>query len=407
MPLDYDPNSEWEAPVIIGGTPATPVRMNKIEDGLKAVSDAYDALEAGDTTIGAATPSDGDVLTYDTVTGWGAAAPTGGGGGGAVDSVNGQTGTVVLDQDDVGDGTTYKQYSATEKSKLAGVANGATANDTDANLKNRANHTGTQTASTISDFAETTRDTMGTALVAGTGIAITVNDGADTITIDATGGGSVPDATTSVKGVVQLAGDLGGTAASPTVPGLSGKVALSTIDAKGDLLVGTANDTISKVGVGSNGQVLTADSTQTAGVKWATPSAGATVGAAVYLNAATLASATGQRTVLFDTTEIADTGFSYNSSTGELTITDAGWYSVYAHVRLQAGHNGYIVVYVYAGSNASVRGDQATATTLEAFATGVDYYAAGTVLHVELYSQNSSQISGGDRHRTTFRVVKL
>ncbi len=32
-----------------------------------------------------------------------------------------------------------------------------------------------------------------------------------------------PDATTSSKGIVQLAGDLGGTAASPTVPGLSAK----------------------------------------------------------------------------------------------------------------------------------------------------------------------------------------
>jgi hypothetical protein len=37
--------------------------------------------------------------------------------------------------------------------KLAGVSTGATANDTDANLKARANHTGTQTASTISDFS--------------------------------------------------------------------------------------------------------------------------------------------------------------------------------------------------------------------------------------------------------------
>ena len=39
---------------------------------------------------------------------------------------------------------------------------------------------------------------------------------------------SVLDATTLIKGVVQLAGDLGGTAASPTVPGLSGKVATTT-----------------------------------------------------------------------------------------------------------------------------------------------------------------------------------
>lgn len=48
---------------------------------------------------------------------------------GAVDSVNGQTGVVVLDQDDVLDGTTYKQYSDTEKTKLAGIEAGADVTD--------------------------------------------------------------------------------------------------------------------------------------------------------------------------------------------------------------------------------------------------------------------------------------
>jgi hypothetical protein len=73
----------------------------------------------------------------------------------AVDSVNGQTGVVVLDQDDILDGVTFKQYSQTEKSKLAGIATGATANQTDSYLLDRANHTGTQLASTISDFQTT------------------------------------------------------------------------------------------------------------------------------------------------------------------------------------------------------------------------------------------------------------
>jgi len=51
--------------------------------------------------------------------------------------------------DTVTDGTTNKAYTATEKTKLANIAAGATANDTDANLKNRANHTGTQAISTV------------------------------------------------------------------------------------------------------------------------------------------------------------------------------------------------------------------------------------------------------------------
>jgi hypothetical protein len=45
----------------------------------------------------------------------------------------------------------------------------------------------------------------------------------------------------------------------------------SLVDAKGDLLVGTADNTVARKAAGTNGQTLTADSTQTDGLKWATP----------------------------------------------------------------------------------------------------------------------------------------
>jgi hypothetical protein len=46
------------------------------------------------------------------------------------------------------------------------------------------------------------------------------------------------------------------------------------VDAKGDIIAATAADTVARLAVGSNDQVLTADSSTATGLKWATPAAG-------------------------------------------------------------------------------------------------------------------------------------
>lgn len=54
----------------------------------------------------------------------------------------------------------------------------------------RASHTGTQLASTISDFSEAVDDRVSGLLVAGSNITLTYNDGANTLTIASVGGGA-------------------------------------------------------------------------------------------------------------------------------------------------------------------------------------------------------------------------
>jgi hypothetical protein len=52
---------------------------------------------------------------------------------------------------------------------------------------------------------------------------------------------------------------------------------LTILDAKGDLISATAADTPARLAVGTNGQILTVDSTTATGLKWATPAGGGKV----------------------------------------------------------------------------------------------------------------------------------
>ena len=59
------------------------------------------------------------------------------------------------------------------------------------------------------------------------------------------------------------------------------------VDAKGDLLVGTADNAVSRLAAGTNGYVLTADSAETGGLKWAAPAAVGTFTSSILFEGAT------------------------------------------------------------------------------------------------------------------------
>lgn len=70
-------------------------------------------------------------------------------------------------------------------------------------------------------------------------------------------------------------------------------IAKTIVDAKGDLIAATAADTVSRLAVGTNGQVLTADSTTATGLKWAAAGGGMTLISDLSPSSATSISITG------------------------------------------------------------------------------------------------------------------
>ena len=94
-----------------------------------------------------------------------------------------------------------------------------------------------------------------------------------------------------------------------TAAGLSASI----VDAKGDLIAATAADTVSRLAVGTNGQVLTADSTAATGLKWATASGGMTLLSTTSLSGAstTVNSFSGYTSLIFYVTNMTNATNSY------------------------------------------------------------------------------------------------
>lgn len=172
----------------------------------------------------------------------------------------------------------------------------------------RANHTGSQAASTISDFNEAAQDAVGNAV--GTGLTYTDSTGSISVTAntyDAYGSASTVagnltthESDTTTHGTT---GNIVGTSDTQTLTNktltspkinedvavtatatelnyvdgvtsaiqtqLDGKVDESLFDTKGDILVASADNTPAKLAAGTNGYLLTANSAATNGVEWA------------------------------------------------------------------------------------------------------------------------------------------
>ena len=95
-------------------------------------------------------------------------------------------------------------------------------------------------------------------------------------------------------------------------------ITAGVVDAKGDLIVGSADDAVARLGVGTNGQVLTAASGATYGVQWSDPAAVGVFGSSIEFEGST---ANGFETTLAVTDPTADRTITLPDATGTVALT--------------------------------------------------------------------------------------
>ena len=108
-------------------------------------------------------------------------------------------------------------------------------------------------------------------------------------------------------------------------------ITAGTVDAKGDLIVGSADDAVARLAVGTDNYILTADSSATNGVAWKAPQAVGVFGASILFEGAT---ADDYETTLEVADPTADRTITLPNATGTVALTS----DVTTHANLTEAH---------------------------------------------------------------------
>jgi len=95
-------------------------------------------------------------------------------------------------------------------------------------------------------------------------------------------------------------------------------ITAGVVDAKGDLIVGSADDAVTRLAAGTNGYILTANSSATNGIEWAAPQAVGVFGESIVFEGAT---ADAYETTLAVTDPTADRTITLPNATGTVALT--------------------------------------------------------------------------------------
>jgi len=170
------------------------------------------------------------------------------------------------------------------------------------------------------------------------------------------------------------------------------------IDAKGDLIAGTAADTAARLAVGTNGQVLTADSTAATGLAWATVGGSSGPAFFAFRNTTNQSFSTGTETKVQLNGEQFDTDNCFDSTTNyRFTPNKAGYYQISGHIQMDTAVSFMYLAVKKNGTNWAVLNRASLDLSGPSGSTLV--YLNGSTDYVELFVQvtgSSPQIGWGD-----------
>jgi hypothetical protein len=183
------------------------------------------------------------------------------------------------------------------------------------------------------------------------------------------------------------------------IPSVEGGIQPTLLTTKGDIIVATGNATLVRQGVGTNGQVLTADSTQADGVIWATPATPSPtfVGCSLRKTAAQTTSAATYTVITFTAEDIDTNGFHDNSTnTGRITIPTgyAGKYLITGQLSTNNGDQTHTSAIKKNGANFNTfpGGKSVQSGAGNASQTLIMDLAVGDYVEISLYSGSGVQV---------------
>jgi hypothetical protein len=105
-------------------------------------------------------------------------------------------------------------------------------------------------------------------------------------------------------------------------------ISKTTVDTKGDLLAASANDTVTKLGVGTNGQVLNADSTTATGLAWVDPEV-----------TASSTNTLSNKTITLDSNTVSGTLSEFNTAVTDATLVSTSGTETLTNKTIAFGDN--------------------------------------------------------------------